>query len=261
MRSYATAALVIRRINYGETDKILTLYSRDRGRFSAIAKGARKPISRLSGATELLTLSKFGLATGKSLEVISQAEVSESFPSLHAELPRLAHALYLAELVDHSVEDHEPNPLLFDLLIAGLYLLQRVTPPELAARWFEVQLISDLGYAPDFAACAVCRAPVPGAFPEGEKFGLSASGGSALCPRHTRVATNPDHSALTRDSLIFLQTLANLNPEDANLLPSLQLPDVRSMNLARLALRRFLRYHLDRELRSLEFLDSISHNG
>src|SRR5690348_5575013 len=105
MRSYSTAALVLRRISFGETDKILTLYSRDRGRFSAIAKGARKPISRLSGATELLTLSKFGLAAGKSLEVVSQAEVRESFPLLHSDLQRLAHGLYLAELVNHSVED------------------------------------------------------------------------------------------------------------------------------------------------------------
>ena len=65
MPAYTTDAVVLRRLQYGETDNILTLYSPDKGRFSAIAKGARKAISRLSGATEVLTCTRFGLATGK----------------------------------------------------------------------------------------------------------------------------------------------------------------------------------------------------
>ena len=77
MPAYTTDAFVLRRMHFGETDNILTLYSPDRGRFSAIAKGARKAISRLSGATEVLTLTRFGLASGKSLEIVTQVEVQE----------------------------------------------------------------------------------------------------------------------------------------------------------------------------------------
>ena len=165
MPSYNTLAIVLRRLQYGETDNILTLYSPDRGRFSAIAKGARKAISRLSGATEVLTCTRFQLASGKSLEIVTQTEVQDSYPTLRTDLNRLAHGLYLADLLDHAVEEHDPNPFLFDLLHQGLSLTQTVTPPELVARWFEVQLLADLGYAPNLTECAVCREPVPGASP------------------------------------------------------------------------------------------------
>ena len=257
MPAYTTDALVLRRMHYGETDNILTLYSPDRGRFSAIAKGARKAISRLSGATEVLTLTRFGLASGKSLEIVTQVEVQDSFPGLRQELIRLAHGLYLADLVDHSVEDHAPNPLLFHLLHAGLSLLQTVTPPELVARWLEVQLLRDLGYAPNLYQCAVCREPVPGAFPPNERFGLSAMLGGALCPRHARPASHDDHSGLSYDALTLLQTLDAPEQADGLALSRLALPDPKSLSEARLALRRSLRFRLERDLKSLEFLDSL----
>ena len=257
MPAYTTDAFVLRRMHFGETDNILTLYGRDRGRFSAIAKGARKAISRLSGATEVLTLTRFGMASGKSLEIVTQVEVQDSFPGLRQDLLRLAHGLYLADLVDHSVEDHAPNPRLFDLLHAGLSLLETVSPPEVAARWFEVQLLRDLGYAPDLCQCAVCREPVPGSFRSGERFALSALLGGALCPRHARPASNDDHSGLSHEALLLLQTMDAPWPQNGDRLPASELPDAKSLSEARLALRRSLRFRLERDLKSLTFLDSL----
>ena len=221
MPAYTTDAVVLRRLHYGETDNILTLYSPDKGRFSAIAKGARKAISRLSGATEVLTCTRFGLATGKSMEIVTQVEVQESFSALRQDLSRLAHGLYLADLVDHAVEEHAPNPLLYEMLLAGLRQTQTLTPPELAARWFETQLLGDLGYAPNLAECAVCRAPLPGEFARDELFALSASLGGALCPRHAHPDSNEDHSALGMGALRLLQTLEALGPEGAEELAAL----------------------------------------
>lgn len=257
MPAYTTDAFVLRRMHYGETDNILTLYSREQGRFSAIAKGARKAVSRLSGATEALTLTRFGLASGRSLEIVTQVEVQDSFPSLRHDLVRLAHGLYLADLTDHSVEDHAPNPLLFDLLLVGLTLLQTVTPPEIVARWFEVRLLRDLGYAPNLWECALCHASVPGELALSERFGLSAQLGGALCPRHARPASQEDHSGLSSDALILLQTLDAPELETGTQLPLLALPDEKSLNETRLALRRSLRLRLERDLKSLEFLDSL----
>ncbi|MBV9850693.1 MAG: DNA repair protein RecO [Armatimonadetes bacterium] len=257
MPAYTTDAFVLRRLHYGETDNILTLYARDRGRFSAIAKGARKAISRLSGATEVLTLTRFGLASGRSLEIVTQVEVQDSFPNLRHDLLRLAHGLYLADLVDHSTEEHAPNPLLFDLLHAGLTLLQSVTPPELVARWFEVQLLRDLGYAPNLYECAVCHAPVPGPFGPDERFALSAALGGALCPRHARPASHDDHSGLSYEALALLQTLDAPEQGTGETLEHLALPNAKGLGEARLALRRSLRFRLERDLKSLEFLDSL----
>ena len=257
MPAYTTVAVVLRRLHYGETDNILTLYSPDKGRFSAIAKGARKAISRLSGATEVLTCTRFGLATGKSLEIVTQVEVQESFAHLRQELNRLAHGLYLADLVDHSVEDHAPNPVLYDLLLAGLRQTQTLDPPELAARWFEVQVLSDLGYAPNLAECAACQTPLPGDFARDEVFALSASLGGALCPRHAHPESNEDHSGLGMGALRLLQTLENLGSEGGEALAALPPAGPKSLDQARLALRRSLRFRLERDLKSLEFLDSL----
>ena len=141
--------------------------------------------------------------------------MQESFPPLRQDLLRLAHGLYLADLVDHSVEDHAPHPDLFDLLLTGLHLSRRSRPPELAARWFEIQLLRDLGYAPNLADCAVCQTPVPGDFARDETFALSASLGGALCPRHARPASNDDHSALSFGALRLLQALDAIATADA----------------------------------------------
>lgn len=258
MPSYNTLAIVLRRLNYGETDKILTLFSRDRGRIAAIAKGARKAISRLSGATEVLTCTRFQLATGKSMEIVTQVEVAQSFSSLHHDLLRLAHGLYLADLIDHSLEDEAPNPELFDLLLTGLGLVQTLPAPELAARWFEMQLLIELGYAPNLFHCAVCDSPLPGDFSREETFGLSASLGGALCPRHARPASNDDHSALSLGALRLLQTLAGIGQSVAETaLPALPAAGPKGLNLARLALRRSLRFRMERDMKSLEFLDSL----
>lgn len=259
MPAYTTDAIVLRRLQYGETDNILTLYSPDKGRFSAIAKGARKAISRLSGATEVLTCTRFGLATGKSLEIVTQVEVQESFAHLRQDLGRLAHGLYLADLVDHAVEDHAPNSLLFGLLLTGLRQTETLAPPELAARWFEVQLLGDLGYAPNLAECAVCQTPLPGDFPRDEVFALSASLGGALCPRHAHPESHEDHSGLGMGALRLLQTLENLGLEGGEALAALPVAGPKSLDQARLALRRSLRFRLERDLKSLEFLDSLRH--
>ena len=261
MPAYSATAIVLRRLHFGETDNILTLYSPDIGRFSAIAKGARKAISRLSGATELLTCTRFGLASGKSLEIVTQVEVQESFPALRQDLTRLAHGLYLADLLEHSVEDHAPNPALFDLVISGLRQLEILTPPELAARWFEVQLLGDLGYAPSLSECAVCRTSLPGNFARDETFALSAHGGGALCPRHAHPESQEDHSALGIGALRLLQTLETLGPAGAEALAALPAAGPKSLDQTRLALRRSLRYRLERDLKSLEFLDSLRHSS
>lgn len=257
MPAYTTDAVVLHRRHFGETDNILTLYSPGIGRFSAIAKGARKAVSRLSGATEVLTCTRFGLASGKSLEIVTQVEVQESYSALRKDLVRLAHGLYLADLVEHSVEDHAPNPVLYDMLLSTLRQTETLPVPELAARWFEIQLLGDLGYAPNLSECAVCHAPLPGAFTRDDLFALSASLGGALCPFHAHPDANGDHSPLGLGALRLLLTLEALGPAGSEALSVLPAAGPKSLDQTRLALRRSLRFRLERDLKSLEFLDSL----
>jgi DNA repair protein RecO (recombination protein O) len=261
MPSYNATAIIIRRLNYSETDKILTLYSRELGRFTAIAKGARKTVSRLSGATELLTCTSFNLATGKTMDVVTQTEVRESFSALRQDLVRLAHGLYFADLVDHSVEDREPNPVLYDLLITGLHLVQAAPSPELVARWFELQLLGDLGYLPNLYQCAVCHEDVTIVtnVENPPKYALSASQGAILCNLHTRTGHYDDHSVLSGDSVNLLRTLEQIPPARCHNIVELSTSDLHSVDQSGMALRRYLRYRLERELKSLTFIDSLRH--
>ncbi len=259
MPHFNTTAIVLRRTHFGETDNILTLYSKERGRISAIAKGARKAISKLSGATDPLTCTRFALASGKNLQVVTEAEIVNSFPGLHVSVERLAVAQYFAELVTVFIPEDDPHPDLFQLLLRALRLLEK-GDPELIARWFEVNLLGELGYAPDLSECGVCRKPVPGEFAQSETFGLSSAQGTALCPLHVHAENHADHSALSFSALTFLQQIATL-PEKASAVLSLALPDEKSENQARAALRRYIRYRLDKDLKSVAFMDGLRYGN
>ncbi len=163
MPVYTATGLVLHRINLGETDKILTLYTRERGKLSAVAKGARRVTSRFSGATELFTVSRLLLATGKSLDIVTQCEIAESFPGLRADLPRLVRATYFCELLDRLTLEHDATASeeLFDLTVSALYLLERAEAyPDSIVHSYEMRLMAALGYAPVLDHCVVCGNPL-----------------------------------------------------------------------------------------------------
>jgi DNA repair protein RecO (recombination protein O) len=260
MPQYNTSAVVLRRIHFGETDNILTLFSKEHGKISAIAKGARKAISRLSGATDPLTCSRFALATGHGLQVIVQAEMIDSFPGLHDNVARLAQGQYFVELMSAFTEDDAPHPELYTLLVRALRLMEKAPDPESIARWYEIRLLDELGYAPDLTQCASCGEEVPGVFEAGAIFGLSASQGSALCPPHCAPQDHSDHSPLSHGALSFLREIAGA-PEKASAVAAVHPPDRKAEDQSRAALRRHIRFRIDRDLKSLAFLDGLRYGG
>jgi DNA repair protein RecO (recombination protein O) len=255
MPDFNIQAIVLRRSHFGETDNILTLYSRERGRISAIAKGARKAVSRLSGASEVLNHSRFSLASAKTLQVVRQAETVASFSPLREDLNRLANGLYIADLLNAFVVDGDPNPDLFDLLEYSLHLISTVASPNLAARWFELRILDHLGYAPLLTECIYCGSSlVPAAR---IMTALSASQGGVLCDRHAHPQSHDDQSLLDRKSLHLLHLLyAARNSEELAATNLLNRTDISDRKAAS-ALRRYIRFRNDRELKSLAFLDTV----
>ena len=144
MRTYTASGIVLRRIDLGEKDRILTVFTKEHGKLSAVAKGSRRPGSRLSGASEPFTYSKMFLATGRDLDVLSQAEVKESFPNIKAAMASVAYAVYLLELADRFTEERHPNPELFDTLLSAMYVLESGTDPEIGRRLAKATLIGFL---------------------------------------------------------------------------------------------------------------------
>jgi len=246
MPLYTTSAIVLRRTSFGETDRIVTLYTRERGKLSGIAKGARKPLSRLAGATEALTYGRYQLATGKTLDVITQAEVKESFPRIRGELNRIAYAVYIAELADKLVEEHEPSIDLFDLLLSALYLMERPNDPEKIAHMFELQFMRLLGYEPTLDKCLRCRDPLPA----GDVFFSPSFGGTVCrgCGPLPEDAIQVSHNAV--------EAMQRLLTADAPEVERTQIPRDVMDQIAR-AMRWYIRYRAERELKSIEFLQTL----
>jgi len=99
-RLYQTEAIVLRRSDFGEADRLLTVFTPERGKLRLIAKGARKPSSRKSGHVELFSYSRYLVAVGHDLDIVTQAETIEPFLPLHEDLLRATYAYYVAELTD-----------------------------------------------------------------------------------------------------------------------------------------------------------------
>src|SRR5438128_8951920 len=125
-RLYRTPAIVLKRMDLGEADRIVTLYTRELGKLRAVAKGVRRTTSRSAGHLEPFTVTDVLCAVGRELDVISQAETLETFRTLRENLELTTHAYYLAEVVDMLTEDRMENQAVFELLIDGFRELARL---------------------------------------------------------------------------------------------------------------------------------------
>lgn len=155
-KTYTTEAICLRSIDFGEADKILHLYSPDHGRISAIAKGVKKPNSKLAGACDLLNLSELQLAKGKSLDRLIQYQPRETFSGLRSDLMRLAYALLFAELVNLTATESDADSMaVYAQLKDMLAQLNQVEEPRVAllALRFQMRLLETLGYQPVLSQC------------------------------------------------------------------------------------------------------------
>lgn len=159
--TFKTEAIVLRSIRYGEADRILHLYSRERGRIGAIAKGARKPRSRFGGRLEPFFRLDFVLHEGRSdlLTVTSVATV-DGYPRLRSSGPALSAGARGCDAVLRLLDSAEPNPPAYNLLCRYLALLDDPDQPRAAelevALCFRLKLALAAGFAPELASCARC---------------------------------------------------------------------------------------------------------
>lgn len=160
-----TDAVVLRAMRYGETSRIVTLFTRDRGKVAVIARGARATKSRFGGAVQPLACIEAVLSTKetRTLQTLRETAYLRRFPTLAADLDRLSAGLRMAELVNALTEDEEAAPALFDLLVATLDGLDAPeTRPANALLFFELRLAALLGFRPRFTREAVAALPGDG---------------------------------------------------------------------------------------------------
>jgi len=185
-RSFRLDAVVIRHSDYGEADRLLTLYSRQHGKLRAIAKGARKVTSRKAGHLEPFTHVTLQLARGHELPIVTQAETVQAYLPLRGDLILTGQASYVLELLDRfTYQDESANPALFRLLTETLSRLASRADPWLVIRYYEMRLLDYLGFRPQLFQCANCGREI---LAENQYFSFSAGG--VICPRCGRGLPN-----------------------------------------------------------------------
>ncbi len=175
MRTFTVEALVLRRWDAGETDRIVSILTRERGKLRAIARGARKSASKLAGVTEPGACYRVHLATGRRIYYITQAEPRTSFPHIREDFRRLVSALAFLETVEYLLPEGEPAPEIFDLALKALEGLSTSREPLGALAWADLKLMEASGFAPEFRVSVLTRKPLVG-----ERRWLSPRAGGAV---------------------------------------------------------------------------------
>lgn len=247
MPTYTDEGIVIRRVDYGEADRILTVLTRQRGKLGVIARGVRRAGSRHASHTDLFVRSRMQLATGRGeLDVLAQAQLEGVVPPL-GDAARAACAAVCAELVDRVVEPRHPDPETFELLAEALAgCADPGREPRRAVAWFIRRMIDRLGYGPQLRGCVSCGEAlreVPARF--------SAAGGGLLCPRCAPADPGGVDCPVT-----VIKVLRVIAAGDAGLFSRLRLEPATLDTLESVA-ERELALHLDRRLRSLEVLRAL----
>lgn len=252
-RVYRTQAIILKRRDFFEADRLLTLYTPDRGKMPAIAKGIRKPTSRKGGHLELFTHSQLLLAKGANLDIITQAETIEPFLLLREDLLRASYACYVSELLDQIVEENIPNPRLFYLLRDTLTRLGESRDPALTVRFHELHLLGLTGYQPQLFQCVGCSALLE---PEG-RFFFSPMEGGVLCDTCGRSSRGrAQQRGLMSLSLPALKVLRFFQTREYGLCQQLRIRPALHAELEGV-MYRYITFILERNLKSVRFLNTV----
>jgi len=245
-RNYQTDAIIIKKIKLGEADRILTLYTPHLGKIQAVAKGVRRPRSKLAGHLELLTYSQVSLARGRNLDTVTGSQTINSFLPLKSNLELTSYALYAIELVDQFTADHIENYPLFQLLLGTMHQLCQAGDNELVLRYFELHLLNEVGYRPQLQRCVSCKAtlePITNSF--------CPSAGGMLCPNCSQ--SQPLTYPLSVNALRVLRLLQG---SDYDTISKLEINLELSRELEGV-MRDYLKYLLEREVKSVAWLDTL----
>ncbi|MEY2430825.1 MAG: repair protein RecO [Acidimicrobiaceae bacterium] len=236
MALYRDEAVVVRTYKLGEADRIVVLFTRDRGKVRAVAKGVRKTLSRFGARLEPMSHVALQLYEGRELDTITQAESLENFRGLRDDLERITRSASILEAVDHITEEREPNAKLYTMLVGALRTLAMHDHPLVVPAFFW-KLLALEGFRPVVDTCVICDR-------DDELCGFDLEAGGVLCVDHRR------GSALTPEAIGLLQAILGGRVAAALAQPI----SSATLDVEHLATRA-IEHHLERRLRSVGVLD------
>lgn len=162
MSSEKTTAIVIRQTDFSETSRVVTLFTRDFGRISALAKGARRLKGPFDSALDLLTTCQivFLRKSSGSLDLLTEAKLLSRFRPQGNNLTSLYGGYYVAELLTGLTEEYDPHPTLYDSACQTLREVESSDQPLDGIARFEIEILREIGQLPEFDRCVVCHETV-----------------------------------------------------------------------------------------------------
>ena len=251
-RTYRTQAVILRRRDQGEADRVLTLFTPGDGKLQLIAKGIRKTTSRKAGHVELFAHISLMAAKARTWDILTEVTTVESFRHLRNNLEHIGRAAYAAELIDCFAEEDDENQPLWDLLLLLLRELDRHAQEEdafdinLLMRWFEVHLLGVTGFQPQFYRCIGSGDEL-----QAETNYLSIAEGGVFGPKmgHAREDVEP----IQPEILKILRYLQRSCWQEVQTLKV----KTATMNRIENILYRMLLNVLERQLKSVNFLRKL----
>ncbi len=182
MEELTSTALLLRRVEYGDADLILTLLTPEAGKLSAMAKSARKSVKRFGGILEPFTLMGIVCARGRAnLPLLREASLENAFYNIRSDIRKTAYASYWTELVDGWLEERKPAAAVFHLLSHMLGRLDGGAAPEGLSILFQIRFMALCGLAPQLARCNRCGAEIGAVAAPRMVFDIAAGG--VMCDR------------------------------------------------------------------------------
>lgn len=248
-RSYRARAVVLGHIEYGEADRILRLFTYEKGKISAIARGVRKIKSRKAGHLEPFTHVNLFLSRGRNLDIITQAETVEPYMGLRTDLQRIAQASYVVEVLDRFTYEDGQNVGVFRLLTDTLDRLANQANLQTVIHFYEMRLLDLLGFRPQLFECIDCGAKVTA---QDQYF--SPLGGGIVCPKCR--SGRPEAWEVKTDTLRYLR---HLQRSQWQTVKELEIPEAIESGVSEL-IEHYLSYLLERKLNTPEFIRQLQNN-
>lgn len=243
-RSFRTPAIILKRFDLGEADRLLTLLTPRHGKIEVVAKGARKLTSTKTGHVELFTRADMLIHRGRDLGIAVQAEMTAPYLHLRDDLTLGAYAGYAAELADRFTNSGDDDTWrLFTLLDETFNRLCDDTDPRLALRYYEMQLLDLEGFRPELNECVIGHETVQ---PEDQYFTYAEGG--VVCPGDAARGTS-----FIPLPMLTLKVLRHMQRSSYTQVKELQVSPALHDDLERILLG-YITYLLERRLQSADFI-------
>jgi len=252
MTVFSTPAILLRRLDYGDFDVIITFFTLKRGKQSLIAKSAKKSARRFAGVLELFSELQIlaGSGRGKGLPVLQEAVLKQPFSAIRSDYKKTAYASYWSELINNWIEENFKQVALYYLFEHVLHELDAGnTAPPVLNILFQMRFLALSGHRPNFSHCILCRRELENI--KNDHFAVNLQRGGIICGKCSRGAAS--RMSLAKGTIKQLLWVESGKLAKAARIKFTQPVLEESTNF----LEEFVCYHLGKQPRSLKFLRQI----